>query len=307
MTRYPSMSLPRDNHYQQCINAAIDYIRQNLTGDLSLQTLADHAGFSRFHFHRIFSSLMGETLADFVARVRLERAVALMKADRALLVSDAAFAVGYTALASFSRAFRRRYGMNASVWDRREPLKVRKNGQTLEGFPVYTEEMLSDLSPDLPVTVKPFPATSIAYIRVTNSYQPDRVMAAVERLSAWVGARGIDPLGCTAVGMSQDDPDVTPLELCEYDVCLSVPQDVRGSGEVQTRTLPACVLAAIHVQGDIFAVDRAWQFLYRFWLPRSRYLPDNLPAVEIYRRQPAEIGWEVFDMEAALPIVPYLV
>ena len=301
------MNPSQPNLYLQRINIVIDYIREHLAEDLSLETLADLAGFSRFHFHRIFSSIMGETLADFVARLRLERAVALLKADRSMLVTDAALTVGFSALASFSRAFRRRYGLNASAWDRRVPLKERKNDQALSGFPVYTEAALSETSGQFPVVVRPFRETRIAYIRVTDSYRPDRVMSAVARLTAWVAARGLDPLTRLSIGMSQDDPEVTPLELYQYDVCMSVPADWRGEGEVQVRTMRACTLASIHIQGDIYAVDRAWQYLFRYWLPNSRYLPDNLPAMEIFHRQPAEIGWELFDMDAALPIVPFAV
>lgn len=301
------MGAPQPNLYLQRINIVIDYIREHLADDLSLEMLADLAGFSRFHFHRVFSSIMGETLADFVARLRLERAAALLRADRSMPITDAALAVGFSALASFSRAFRRRYGINASAWDRRAALQAHANDQTLSGFPAYTDAALSEAARLLPVVVRPFPQTRIAYIRVTDSYKPDRVMSAVERLSAWVAARGVDPLTRLSIGMSQDDPDVTPLELYQYDVCMSVPDDWRGEGEVQVRTMRACTLASIHVQGDIYAVDRAWQVLYRYWLPNSRYLPDNLPAMEIYHRQPSEIGWETFDMDAALPIVPFAV
>jgi DNA gyrase inhibitor GyrI len=50
-------------------------------------------------------------------------------------------------------------------------------------------------------------------------------------------------------------------------------------------------------------VDMRWQFLFRHWLPHSRYQPDNLPAMEIYHQQPCEIGWETYDMDAAVPII----
>ncbi|HEX6035853.1 MAG TPA: hypothetical protein VFY83_15550 [Anaerolineales bacterium] len=45
------------------------------------------------------------------------------------------------------------------------------------------------------------------------------------------------------------------------------------------------------------------QYLFRYWLPRSRYQPANLPGMEIYRRQPIELGWETFDIDCAIPIV----
>ena len=44
------------------INKVIDYIQNNLNSQLDLETLARIAYFSKFHFHRIFTAMIGETL-----------------------------------------------------------------------------------------------------------------------------------------------------------------------------------------------------------------------------------------------------
>jgi AraC family transcriptional regulator len=103
--------------------------------------------------------------------------------------------------------------------------------------------------------------------------------------------------------MSQDDPGVTPLRLCRFDWCLKVPAAWQPEGEVGMQDFPACQAATIRVQGGIEQEDRALQYLFRYWLPRSRYQPANLPGMEIYRRQPAELGWETFDIDCAVPVV----
>jgi len=82
-----------------------------------------------------------------------------------------------------------------------------------------------------------------------------------------------------------------------------VPDGWTAEGEISITNFPARQIAYIRCQGDIYQLDRAWQYLYRYWLPRSRYQPDYLPAMEIYRRLPAEIGWETFDMDCAMPII----
>ncbi|MEH7477922.1 AraC family transcriptional regulator, partial [Bacillus altitudinis] len=40
--------------HEKSIQETLNYIEQHLKDDLPLQTLAKHAGYSRFHFHRIF-------------------------------------------------------------------------------------------------------------------------------------------------------------------------------------------------------------------------------------------------------------
>ena len=64
--------------YVERVNRAIDHIVRNLAGPLRLEEVSEAAGFSPFHFHRVFKSLLGETLNQFVKRLRLERALYLM-------------------------------------------------------------------------------------------------------------------------------------------------------------------------------------------------------------------------------------
>ena len=63
----------QQNIYIQRVNHVIDYITTHLDEALSLQVLASVAGFSEFHFHRIFKAIVGETLNQFLWRVRVER------------------------------------------------------------------------------------------------------------------------------------------------------------------------------------------------------------------------------------------
>jgi AraC family transcriptional regulator len=296
----------QENLYLQRLNAVIGYIRENLTEDLSLQTLAQVAGFSPFHFHRIFKSLTDETVNEMVTRFRLERAAVLLRASPRLTLTAAAFECGFQSVSVFSRTFKKYFGLTARQWDRQSPLKNSKNGQVLDGFPRYTIENLSDMAEraEFEVRIRSLPAQRLAYTRVQDAYsQFSQVVQAYQRLINWYCARGGTFEKTTLYGMSQDDPEVTPLKLCRFDWCLSVPTNWQAAGAVSVTDFPACQVATIRCTGDLSQEDRAIQYLFRYWLPRSRYQPDNLPGMEIYHRQPAELGWETFDLECAVPIV----
>ncbi len=301
--------MSQDNLYLKRINTVLDYVRANLTDDLSLETLAQVACFSPFHFHRIFTTLVGETVNQCVVRLRLERAAALLKTAPTMSITQAATASGFTSLSVFSRAFKNQYGLSPRSWDRESPLKNSKNGQILEGFPLYTIDVLSDIGArdEFEVRLRPLPMQWLAVVRVFNPYQPPHVLEGYERVLSWYRGRGGQLARTTLYGMSQDDPEITPLELCRYDWCLTLPDNglgqIESNAEIDMRVFPACTIATIHVEGDIYCVDRAWQYLYRYWLPRSRFMPDNLPAMEIYRQQPAEIGWEIYNLECAVPVI----
>lgn len=85
------------------------YIQDHLDADLSLVFLARTVGLSRFRFHRIFKAWRGETLHEFVTRMRMERAAfelsyPLPRSGKRSIKSIA-FASGYKSLSSFSHAF----------------------------------------------------------------------------------------------------------------------------------------------------------------------------------------------------------
>jgi AraC family transcriptional regulator len=141
--------MQQDNIYLQRINLVLNHIREHLTDDLSVNALAQVASFSPFHFHRVFKTLTGETLNDIVMRLRLERAVSLLKASPNMPIMEAAAACGFASASTFSRAFKKRFGISARSWDRRSLLKESKNGQVIDGFPHYTIESLSEIEPRL--------------------------------------------------------------------------------------------------------------------------------------------------------------
>lgn len=294
------------NIYQQRINAVIRYVRENLDSDLSLETLARVASFSPFHFHRVFKAMTDETINELVIRLRLERAAALLRATPHLSITDAAFDSGFTAVSTFSRAFKKHFGLTASAWDRQSPLKNSKIDQPTGPFPRYTVAMLAEFAEQdaFRVTIRSLPAQRLAYIRVYDSYNhPGQILAAYEQLLAWYDQQGGEVAQTTLYGMSQDDPDITPLHLCRFDWCLAVPTDWPATGPVSLQDFPACQVATIRVVGDLAQEDRALHYLFRYWLPRSRYQPANLPAMEIYRQFPAAGGWQTFDMDCAVPVV----
>ncbi len=295
---------PRHDTYTAQINRVTTYISTHFMDVLRLDDLARIAGFSPYHFHRIFKNSAGESLNDFVVRRRLERAVALMKANRSASLTNIAVESGFSELSDFSRVFKQRYGITPSKWDRSTPLQLSKIRQAPSKLPLYTAnelDQMEDIS-EFNVRLRELPEQTLAYIRVTNAYaNPEQIMRAFTDMTSWACTHAP---GGTLIGMSEDDPDVTPPEQCRYDVCMTVPASTKPEAHISLRTLPACRIAAIHCVGDIARVDRAWQYLYRHWLPYSGYLPDNIPAMEIYVRTPDEIGWETFDIDCAIAVIP---
>jgi AraC family transcriptional regulator len=90
-------------------------IGTRLDGDVSLDLLAVRAGWSRFHFHRAFHRVVGETPKHYTQRLRLEGAAARLVTTDQPIVSIAAGA-GFTSHAVFTRAFQRHFGRTPAAY-----------------------------------------------------------------------------------------------------------------------------------------------------------------------------------------------
>jgi AraC-like DNA-binding protein len=89
----------------------LDYIDTRLAEPLTLAEIAAQANLSPFHFSRCFKQTLGISVANFVARRRIERASELLLHSRYPL-AEVALAVGFESQASFSRRFQRETGLS---------------------------------------------------------------------------------------------------------------------------------------------------------------------------------------------------
>lgn len=90
------------------------WIGDNLDADLSLEALAERAGQAPRTFHRRFTAEIGKTPAEFVNRLRLDRARALLEAGQS--PKQVALKTGYGSLDRLGRVFRRAYALSPSVY-----------------------------------------------------------------------------------------------------------------------------------------------------------------------------------------------
>jgi AraC family transcriptional regulator len=290
-----------NTEYVQKINRVIDYLRGNLDRQVKLKELARVACLSEFHFHRIFGAVSGETLNNFTNRLRLEKAARLLRySDHR--VTDIALDCGFSSSATFSRAFRSGYETSPSEFRKSGEIKKSKICKELfpkdeYGLPMSAEERRAAF----PVRLIEIPERQVGYIRVTNAFDLDRVLAAVKTIIEWAKSQDIFSQG-TLFGMTVDDPHVTPMHLYRYEVCLASSSPFKCRDGMSKLKMPAMRYAAIKVSGDLHKVATAWDYLYRDWLIKSAYEPEHAPALEVFLDKERATDWSHFELELCLPV-----
>ena len=101
--------------YHRRLRRALDLIVRRIDGTCPVAEVAAEAAFSRFHFQRMFRAMTGESVAELVRRLRLERAAFRLRHE-SVRVIEVALGAGYDSAEAFSRAFRRGCGLSPSQY-----------------------------------------------------------------------------------------------------------------------------------------------------------------------------------------------
>lgn len=314
--------IKKQKKYFSRLNRALDYIYHNIDKELALSNISDAAGFSPFHFHRIFKAMVGETLNDYVRRLRLERAALLLVSNPFRSVTEIALDCGFSSSSNFARAFKEHFGMSASQWreggyEKHRIRKIReregkigksagKNGKDSHQDKDYnrTVKPLTEKEHEMRVEVKHLPETQIAYVRHLKGYWDPGIAEAWKKITTWACARSLIGPKTLYIGINLDNPDVTPADKCRYDACVSVPSGTKGSGEVNVGTIPSGKYAVYHFEGQAREIKDAYAYLYGKWMPESGYEPADSPCFEIYLNDPQKDPEGKFIMDICLPIKP---
>lgn len=292
--------------YVERVNRAIDHIIRNLAQPLKLEVVSAAACFSPFHFHRIFKALLGETLNQFVKRQRLERALYLMSHAPKRSMTDVALDFGFGSSSDFSRSFKQHFGASPRAFDldtfrntRREEFERYLSSR--DGGPRFTSLPAGENPDGFEVQLRDLPARTVAYIRVLDPYREGVAQAACERLLAWAIKRGL--ADGQWLGYMWEEPEIVALKDCRYDVALVV-DDIEPAGEIGRFEFPPMRVAEVVLSGDIELEMRAIDWLYKTWLPRSGFVPDDQPAFEAWIGRPFAHGTTHFEIACQLPVRP---
>jgi AraC family transcriptional regulator len=314
------------NEYLSRLNRTIDYIHSHSHEDLSLEKLADVACFSKFHFHRIFKAIQGETVNEFVQRIRLEKAWAQLMLHRYKPITDIALDTGFSSSQNFARSFKAQYGItpsqaraeyNYDTWlkkmqavdgrsiDELPPNELAAVNDYILQLKLSLENRLST-SPKMQVTIQKFPPYRVAYIRNWGDNSLEALEALFTRLRQWADSRGYVNDDTVVMGVAWNNAYITPPEKLIYDVCITVPESTVADRWVNVQSFPGGNFAVHRCDIDVHHHEEEWLNFVLNWLAKSDYQPDDRPTYSIYYDYPEPSATERVLVDLCLPIKPLM-
>lgn len=281
----------------------VNYIQNNLDSELSLEELAQLANFSNYHFHRIFSGMLGESVKELVRRLRLERAALALK-NSSTSILQISLAAGYESDMAFARAFKARTGLSPSTYRKQPsasfPCLTTSSIRYVSNEHITSFEPFIDKDLDMKVMIKNVNDIHVAFVRHIGPY--NECGPAWDSLCGTLAPEGLLGGEAKIIGISHDDPDVVAPENIRYDACVSVPESIRSIGEVGLKTIAGGQYAVTTHIGAYENLGDTYRKFFGQWLSQSQYESADKPCFEVYLNDPESTEKEDLITDIYLPL-----
>ena len=269
------------------INQAISYIFAHMDEEISVDDVASHCGYSKYHLMRMFREDMDEALYQFIKRVRIERSAWKLKVEKSRSVTEIGIDYGYSA-SNFATAFKKH--LNVSPTDfRRTSEKLVEQSSFSHGI------SLDDIEDSgKRITVEYLDPMLVIYERKKGNYHnlPAEWCRFIEKYS-YLASGDTLYIECTI-----DDPSITDEDSCMYELCQTIASNhpaLKENPPLLTHMFDGGKYAVYHFKGFPQFLFMVYQEVFCRWLSRTENQLDERPILDIYRHV-SEDGYMEIDI-----------
>ena len=253
---------PSADHLKR-INRTLTYVDDHLGDALDLDALAAVAGFSRFHFHRVFKRVAGASPQEYVKRRRLEMAFHFLSNDSSLGVNEVSDLLGFSSPSNFARSFRGLYSFAPRHLRRPSTYPFRAGPGPEDGRPfVFIDPSQVRLG-----AVEPFRV--LFERRKGRPTDPALVGRVFAGLHAEAERRGCSMAGAREVVIGKSIPGLVAPEESAFDFGVEIPSSAVVDDPDLVQVVQGGTYARYEYRGDPSRVVDCWGELYSVWLKRS--------------------------------------
>ncbi len=275
------------SHYEKRILRVLQYVHENPAEDLSLDNLADVAAMSRFHWHRVFHAMTGETCAQAVRRLRMFRAARWLESND-WPVSEIAARVGYDNVNSFARAFKEDCGMSPKQFREMGHAGLVSRLKIRGDFKMFDVEMTQA------------PQRRLAAMNHNGAY--NKIGSLFQKIAETATAQNLWPRTSGAAAVYFDDPNVVAEKDLRSAGGLILTDTDPVPDEFEEIVLAGGEYAVLHYKGPYESIGVAYDHLYGKWLAGSGREPADAPCYEIYLNDPSTTAPEDLLTDIYLPL-----
>ena len=268
----------------EMINRSIDYIMQHLDEEITIEDVARHCHFSKYYFSRIFKAETGESLYAFIKRLKMEQSALKIKIEKDKSITDIGLDYGYSP-SNYSSAFKKHHSLSPAEFRK----GINRSFVTHPFFPDKLAKFKTFEAYQNQVSIAQLDDFTVIYERHIGNYieLSQNWCAFTEKYESYFTENTL------LIERSYDDPSITDLDQCLYDVCMTVEKTCTLEN---VTIIKGGKYAIYRFEGYIQEIFAAFQGLFNVWLPQSGYEMDERYGLDIYRSVDSENGYVVMDL-----------
>lgn len=289
--------------YIKRINVVLDFIEKNLEASLSLKVLSQKAHYSPYHFHRVFSIVVGESINQYVNRKRIERIASILLTNSDQTIKELAYFYGFNSESSFSRAFKKFYGITPTQFKSEGKKLISKIGIelfTTEKYICSIDNLIKWMEMNAQIVVSELQEIKLAGISGIGNF--DQVGELYNQLMSWGHEKSVLPHhSFKAITIYHDNPNVTPLSKVRYSACVKINKDIEAEGEIRPLSIQKgiYVVGRFEIKGE--EISNAWKNMH-VWIVENGYEFRDGDYFEIYHNDHKAHPEQKFIIDICIPI-----
>ncbi len=252
---------------------------------------------------------VGETLQNFINRKRIEKAAAFLLHQKEKSITEISEEIGFSDISSFSRAFKKFYGISPNQFKKESPEKYSKiskieskKGQIEISFEQYicnVNNALNWLQMNAKTEIKKVSRLDLGYISYKGKMEG--IGSVYTKLVKWATPKGLINEQTRMVTIYHDSPKITDPDKIRMSACIVLNDPVEIDGEVSLRILSPtkCIVSRLEIRP--FQFQQAWESSFAF-MTENGYKKSEVDPFEIYYNNAVEHPENKFIVDLCIPV-----
>ncbi|MCF2874840.1 MULTISPECIES: GyrI-like domain-containing protein [unclassified Tenacibaculum] len=259
--------------YKNRLQQVVSYVRTQYNEKILIEELEELSNFSYRNLQRIFKAYYNETIGAYVTRLKIENGAKMLLFTKDE-IKKIAENVGYSDVQSFSKSFKKHFGITPAIYrNRREEILKKNSNKTNTIMPFYEDR----------ITV--LETKKVVYKTYKGDYYSNKVDEIWDQLLEEVESYKVEIDELESFGIIWDEPFISESINYNYDACLVIDDTLKiPDKKFKVKNIPSKKYAVFTHIGDYKSISKTYDKIFSSWLFATDKEISEDPFLEFYTK-----------------------
>lgn len=259
--------------YKNRLQQVVSYLRTQYNKKILIEELEELSNFSYRNLQRIFKAHYNETIGAYVTRIKIENSAKML-----LFIKDEireiAEKVGYADVQSYSKSFKKHFGITPAVYRNKKEEILKKNSKKINTIMPFYEDRVTVLE-----------TKKVVYKTYRGDYYSVKVDEIWNQLIEEVESYHVKTDNLESFGIIWDEPIISENITYNYDACLVIDNTLKiPNKKFKVKNIPSQEYAVFTHIGNYQSISKTYDKIFSNWLFSTTREISEHPFLEFYTK-----------------------